>query len=641
VAVRPDFAVTAATAPAVAGVCARLDGLPLALELAAARSTVLSPPALLARLGRRLETLTGGARDLPARQQTLRRTLDWSHDLLSPAEQTLFRRLGVFAGGCSLEAAEAVCPAPTVQAVDVLDGLASLVDKSLLRQEEDAAGGSWFLMLETIREFAEERLEASGEAAALRRQHAATYVALAEAAEPKLTSGEVDRWLDRLDRERDNLRAALAWSLSPAGEVEWGLRLAGALAWYWMRRGVMGEWRTWLEALLARADERPTLARAKALYAAGFATWAQADLPAARPLVEASIALFRSLGPPARRGLALALLLLGYQALSEGNPARGQAPLEESEALWRRLGDEWGLGYTFSGLAGVAAQRGDLPRAQRLHQEAIALYRRLGDRHAAAMVMFNLVPVLMQTGDLAGARRLAEESLASFRQRRDTWAMARLLNTLSVIARLEGDFAAAQALATQALALAREVGEKRAIANSLRSLGTLAQLQGDYQTADQRYQESLAGLREAGLDGVARDGLVQLGHLALHRGQPDRAAVLLRQALSGGEWTDERPRPAVLTAFGLAGIAGVVAPRQPERAARLLGAAEAVLQRRGYRQGPLERVQLDWSQAAVRGALGDAAFAAALADGRAMSLEQAVSYALEEPAAELAETGDG
>src|SRR5205085_5268538 len=321
--VRADFALTAGNASTVAAICTRVDGLPLALELAAAHCKLLAPQALLRRLGSRLGLLTGGARDLPARQQTLRATLAWSYDLLEASERALFRRLAVFVGGCTLEAAEAVGNAPGHQ--DVVEGLASLVDKNLLRLEEQAQGEPRFGMLETIREYAWERLEASGVAEEVRRRHAVYYLELAEAAQPGMRVAEQGVWFERLERELNNLRGALGWA-QEAGEAEIGLRLAGALWWVWKRLGYLSEGRNWSEGLLALQES-----------------------------------CARSSGATAIR--ANALRAAGRLALRQGDYGRAVALFEQRLALHRELGDKWGVAESLDSLARWARHRGDYGRA--------------------------------------------------------------------------------------------------------------------------------------------------------------------------------------------------------------------------------------------------------------------------------------
>jgi predicted ATPase len=341
-AARPDFTLTTENASAVAEICHRLDGLPLAIELAAARLKVLSPPALLARLAHPLPLLTGGPRDLPARQQTLHATIVWSYDLLTPAEQTLFRRLAVFVGGCTPAAAEAVCTADGDHALAVLDGLGSLVDQSLLQPDADPEGEPRVLMLETIREYALERLEASGEADAWQRRHAAYYLALVEHleqlmelvfpddphAEPVAAGAAVTATVRRLEREQGNLRAALGWAVT-GGEGELALRLAGALDSFWAMSGSLSEGRRWLEQSLACGAAAPDPARAKALYALARLAQLQTDQPAALRAHEESLSLYRQLGE--RHGIARGLSSLdlprfGRHLRARRRPRRPGAP---------------------------------------------------------------------------------------------------------------------------------------------------------------------------------------------------------------------------------------------------------------------------------------------------------------------------
>jgi predicted ATPase len=309
---RPDFRLTNANATAVAEICARLDGLPLAIELAAARIKLFAPEGLLLRLGQRLQVLTGGPRDSPERQQTLRNTIDWSYKLLDESEQALFWRLGVFVGGCTLEAAEAVCrgwelrggswgsdaTAPTAisqPATPILEGFKALVDKSLLRRMESSDSEPRFVMLETVREYVLERLEASGETDLLRQWHAGYFVALTEAAEPHIIGTDQAAWLNRLEAEHDNLRAALEWLLKHR-EVEAGLRLAGVLWIFWNVRGYRSEGRRWLEEALERSEGATTAMRAKALNGAGGLAYSQGDYAQATALYEQSLALWQELG---------------------------------------------------------------------------------------------------------------------------------------------------------------------------------------------------------------------------------------------------------------------------------------------------------------------------------------------------------
>jgi len=439
-AVRPSFDLTPANAGDVAAICARLDGLPLALELAAARGKVFAPRALLARLDRRLDLLTGGARDLPARQRTLRDTIGWSYDLLSAAEQALFRRLGVFAGGCTIDAADAICIAPDLD-LDPFTGLMTLVDHSLLAHGEDADGEPTFWLLETVREYALDRLRAAGEETAILARHAASYCCLAEEAFWRLLRAEQVAWLRRLERERDNLRAALAWCLSSDGDAALGLRLVGALLVFWWMSGSLEEGRGWAERALAAAPQASPDLRARGLLTLGWLAFRQGDVePAgaafhesaslfqqcgerwsaawaltglarvavvheqAMALAAEGLALFRKVGDP--WGMAFALYTSGFRAQVSGDEARAAAAFDESLPLWRTSGDRRGTGLTLLGLATIAQRRQETARATALLSEGLALFRELGDREAMAIACRSLGMLAEEQGDAERAARL-------------------------------------------------------------------------------------------------------------------------------------------------------------------------------------------------------------------------------------------
>jgi len=362
-AVNPEFQVTNANAPAIAEICARIDGLPLAIELAASRIKVLPPLALLARLGQRLTVLTSAARDVPARQQTLHNTIQWSYDLLSAQEQRLFRHLSVFVGGCTLQAAEAICRVGNDQEMELLDGVASLVDKSLVRQTEQEGEEPRLLMLETIREFGVECLAKSGALEQTRNAHAAYYLQLAEKAELHLRSAQQAVWLARLELEHDNLRAALRWLLDHK-EREIALRLGGALAYFWAIRGYWSEGSSELSQALAASEGVAAGVRAKALNGAGFLMDLQGDHEQAMALCEESLALFRELGDT--QGTALSLLWLGEITFWTGRLLRSRAQLEEALTLFRELDDPWGIAFSLERLASVALEQGSALEEVRL-----------------------------------------------------------------------------------------------------------------------------------------------------------------------------------------------------------------------------------------------------------------------------------
>lgn len=474
--VKAAFTVTEETAAAVTAICRRLDGLPLAIELAAAWIKLFPPQALLGRLERPLTLLSGGARDLPARQRTLRDTLAWSYDLLDPGEQELFRRLGVFADGCTLEAAEAVCTAAGGLVVDVLTGIASLVDKSLLRQEETSSSGSpleepRFAMLETIRAYAVEQLEASTEAPALRQRHAAYFLALAEQAEPQLTHARQGEWLARLEREHDNLRSALHWA-QESGETELGLRLAAALWRFWLLHGHLSAGRTALERILALEARQDTAAaraaHARVLYGAGVFATEQGDFGPARAWCERSLVLYRDLDDKA--GIASVLTPLGHLARHAGAYGQAAALYAEGLALAQETGNNRAIAIALNNLGMVAHQQSDHDRAAALFEESLALRRLWGDTHGIAVALNNLGDVARAQGHAGRAVTLYEESLALRQELGDTGGIANALFNLGDMARDRGDAERAAVLYARSLELYWHLGAKKDVAECLEGL---------------------------------------------------------------------------------------------------------------------------------------------------------------------------
>ena len=512
----PGFAVTQQNASAVAQVCHRLDGLPLAIELAAVRVKMLTVEQIAERLDDRFRLLTGGGRTTLPRQQTLRALIDWSWDLLSEAERALLRRLSVFAGGWALEVAEAVCgdggAGGTLQGSDVLELLTQLVNKSLVVVEREAGRAARYRMLETIREYALERLAASGGAETVRQEHAKFFLALVQEAEPYLTSAARGVWVERLEVEHDNLRAALRWARE-SGEALIGLQIAGALHWFWWFQGYLSEGRGWAEGALAQTGALgvgpPTAARAKALWSAGDLTWLQGDYAAARILLEESLAIAQALGPSGKQNLAYALLVLGLVVRDQGDPVAARPLLEESVATCREIGDRWTL----------------------------------------SLSLVSLGRTVTFSGDPAAARSILEEGRTIFREIGDKWGLAVSLNNLGLAALREGDYGRAVALYQEGVALFWQQGEKVFATRCLEELAWVVSMQGDY-----------------------------------------------------------------------------------GRATRLFGAAEAQRETFGAPMPPAARTEHDRKVAAARAQLDEATFAAAWAEGRAMTMEQAVGYALESAA---------
>jgi predicted ATPase len=428
--VKADFTVDNATAPAVAEICVRLDGLPLAIELAAARIKLLPPEALLRRLEQRLPLLTSSTRDVPERQRTLRAAIAWSFDLLMPEEQTLFRRLAVFAGGCTLQAAETV--ANPEGALDSFEVMASLVDKSLLRQSDGADGEPRFGMLETIREYSRERLLESGDEATIQEAHTAFFLALAERARPMLDGAEQDRWLTTLETEHPNLRAALGWTIAH-GDASHALRLAANLSPFWEMRNHFAEGQGWLETTLAIPGEGPEATRLAACTGAGTMAWLLGDFAAAEGHHRAALELARSLGD--RRAEAFALNNLGAQAQAVGTLDRASALYASSLALARQIGEPRVALYTLNNLAEIARLTGDAPRAVQHLEAALTLGRELGDPRIAYMLLINLGPVVYDADNARRAGALLREGLRKAHAAGDARIVAEALEHL---ARIEG-----------------------------------------------------------------------------------------------------------------------------------------------------------------------------------------------------------
>jgi predicted ATPase/class 3 adenylate cyclase/DNA-binding CsgD family transcriptional regulator len=512
----PDFALTAQNATSVAAVCLHLDGLPLAIELAAARVRVLPPEALLDRLkrdGRQrvVHLLTGGARDVPPRQQTLRATIDWSYDLLSKAEQAVFRSLGVFAGAFTLDDAEAVLctlvppPLASDNRLDVLEHIEGLVNKSLLQSAP--RGGPRFHMLETIREYAAERLEAHGEDASARRAHAQAYLGLAERAEPRLFSSEASPWIERLEIEHDNLRAALQWVLG-SGEPDLGVRLTAALWHFWYVRGHLREGGLWLERALAawqRMDSGSSTDSALVQH-------------------QETVALAKALGG--------AGILAHYRA--EYRLAAGLSG--EALAVSRRLGDPACIAIALDGLALVARAGHNYPAARAMYQEATEIREALGDTWGLSYTLRYLATALWLEADFAAARPVAERALALARDLGDQQGITTALTVLSFATCGQGDNVTAEALVMRALALLEGFPDRRGTARAHWGLANAIVLAGRYAEACSHYQVALTISREISDQWFGPWCLLGLAHVAVHAGDAPRAVRLVaaQSALEGG-----------------------------------------------------------------------------------------------------------
>jgi non-specific serine/threonine protein kinase len=542
---RPRLDLEAQRAQVVAEICVRLDGIPLALELAAARVAVLPVEQILRLLAERFRLLTSGDRDLP-RHQTLRAMLDWSYDLLDDTERKLFARLSVFAGGWTLEAASQVCNGEPITKDDLVYVLIGLIEQSLIVAEED---GDRYRMLETVREYASDRLLQGGEGEPWRDRHLAHFLALAEEAEPKLNGAEQRNWLERLEREHDNLRAALTWA-TDADAVS-GLRLASACWRFWLVRGYAREGLGWLSAMLAAAPNRqPTAHRARALASAATMARATSDLSKARTLYEEALSLNRELA--LQRGVAAALGNLGMVSYDQGDYPAAVARHKESLAIWRELGDQAGIGRTLLALGNAVYAQGDEVAAESLYEESLAIERELGDQRSIGVA----------------------------------------LNNLGMVADHRHDYSAARSLHEQALAIRRELGDRGGIAGSLTNLGTVAFEQGDYPSSRALLTESLAMRRDL----VDRRGMAES-----------------LEALAGLAFASGRPEPG----------------------ARLCGHAARLRDQIGSALPPWERLGHERRIASARASIGnDVAFDLAWQAGHAMTLEQAIEYALQERSAD-------
>jgi predicted ATPase/DNA-binding SARP family transcriptional activator/DNA-binding CsgD family transcriptional regulator len=537
----PAFVPSPSNAHAVAEICRKLEGIPLAIELAAGRVKVLSAEQIAQRLEDSLKLLSAGDRTAPPRHRTLGRTLDWSYELLPELERRLFERLSAFAGGWTLEAAEVVGAGEDIERGDVLDLLSRLLDKSLVATESGERTVLRYGMLEPVRQYARERLEASGKAEEVRCQHASFYLELAKEAEPKLIGPQQRLWLDRLEREHDNLRAVLSWSLECGDDL--GLRMAGALWRFWYARGYLSEGQRWLEEVLARSGSAPALVQAKAFRGLGWLAEAQGDHERASAAYEKSLRIYRSAADEA--GVAASLGGLGSVALSQGDHERATALLEESVTLLWKSRKERDVASVLNTLGALASYKGDQARAMSFFEEALKLSRKAGDVQAIAVSLSNLGLTKLLHDDPERSTALLEESLALFREVGDDLDIAICLTNLALAALLEGDHERVTGLVVEGLGLIQKAGDKQRVADCL-----------------------------------------------------------------------ER----------MAGVAG--ARGQAPRAARLWGAAQALREEMGVPLPVDERKVLEPYLAAARSQLEKGSWEAALIEGRAMTAERAVEYAL-------------
>ena len=473
---RADFTLTVHNAAPVSRVCRRLDGIPLAIELAAARVRSLTVEDIDSKLDQRFSLLTGGSRTALPRQKTLRSLIDWSYDLLNEPEKALLSRLSVFLGGWTLEAAEQVCADDSVAQREVLDLLTSLADKNLIVAETFGASVRYGL-LETMRQYARERMDETGDLETWRGRHLAYFLALAEEAEPHLTGAEQPRWLERLETEHDNIRAALDWSRDRPESSAAGLRLAGAVSRFWSLRGHNREGRKWISSLLGFEPEKQDPAvRAQALYGAASMAFDQSDTSAAQIYVEEELAIRRELGD--RRGIARSLNVKANVACLQGDYAAELAIRQEGLAIWRELGDRWGIAVSLGNLGFAAYTRNDYASARAMLEESLSIRRELGVRRGIAFSLLHLGLVVQALGDQASACELFEESLEIERELGNWRGVAGVLRCIGRLELEKGDFGAAWSPLCESLTIHRELGDRLEVAYSLEIVARLAASEG-------------------------------------------------------------------------------------------------------------------------------------------------------------------
>ena len=650
-AARPDFTLTPANATIVAAICARLDGLPLALELAAARLNVLGPEELLARLAQRLPLLTRGSQDLPERQRTLRAALDWSHDLLNPGEQALFRRLAAFTGGAALAAIEAVCAPPAPLAVELLDWLGGLVEHGLVRREyADADAPPRFTMLETVREYAAAQLAAHGdEETTHRRRHADHFLALAEEAAQHLSGTTQARWLALLVADQDNLRAALRWAID-CGDTPIAIRLGAALWRFWHRTDAWTEGRTWLRSILALpapADDILLSERVTVQRGAGMLAMIQSDFSPAHDHLQAALAIARKAGD--ERGAARVLDNLAIVAKERGDFHGAVALHEQALATLREVGTPAEVAVVLSNLGGAHDRLCNFRRSAEYTSEALDIYRSLGDTYSALIATINLGIVSRQLGDYARARTLFQEARTLARESGNLLIDATALSELGAIALDQSDPATATNIAREVLELMRPLGhgtrlavahttfgealrrsgdpagaaaqaaKARTIAATLADdwsgvavailHGALAEDAGDHDAARREYHAALGLARRIDYPLGIAAALIRLGATTP---DPSEAATYFRGAHTLSAAMDH----PLLGASALEGLAAAaIGEDEPTLAARLLGVAEATRARLGTPREPAWAAFCARTTAAARAALGDTTYTTAHSAG--------------------------
>jgi predicted ATPase/class 3 adenylate cyclase len=645
--IAPHFSVDQYNAPLIAQICHRLDGIPLAIELAAARVKMLSVDQISARLDDRFHLLTGGARTALPRQQTLRALIDWSYDILSESERLLLSRLSVFASGWTLEAAEQVCAGmgqgavskDTLSHYEILDLLTQLINKSLIvviepspgKETRDPAGGLLrYRMLETIRQYAHEKLLEAGGSEIVRQGHVTYFVDLVERAEPNLRAFDMLMWLDRLEDELDNIRAVLEWALK--SNVETVLRLASALLWFWHIHNHKNEAVGWLEQGLdreaAERGEKPlwperALLRGKALNAAGFLL---RNSEKRITLLQEALKLFHELGISGKQGAATALRILGNCELEKGHYEQARVLAEESLSIFMETKDQFNQAECLNLLVGLAMNEGDFEQAIRLQEEALILRKEIGDKDGMAYALYMLGQIAHSQYDIARAQTLYEESLALFHEIGNRTWVAEITGTLADIASTKGDLPKAVSLIEEGLALARNMDDKYGIAHLMLNLGDAARFQGDNDRASQLYEETMTLSRKMEANNFIAYALYGKAEIARSRKDYGQANLLHQEALA----IRQRISHTFGITYSLNALAELaVLQGKARQAVRLFSAIEGLYKRWELGQPPTERAKHDDALVATRDQFDEATFNLLWAEGQKITIEQAIQLALE------------
>ncbi len=619
---RHEFTLTKEKAPTVTQICHRLDGIALAIELAASQLKTLSLEEIAQRLGDCFRLLTAGNRAALPRQQTLRATLDWSFNLLSEAERALLRRVSVFAGRWTLEAAEPVCAGESLEASGILDLLTHLVDKSLVVVE--ATGDERrYRLLETVRQYAHERMREAGELERVQDQHLQFFIGLLEKAQEARYGANQAFWFDRFAKEHDNLRLALSWSIR-GGRRESALQLASALWWFWYVRGYLREGLEWLKRMLITSKGMRTEPHAKVLNGAGNLARALSDYTAARAFHEEALSIYRAL--ESKRGIAATLSNLGIVTASQDDHLIARSLFEEALSLFRELGNREGTAAVLSNLANVAADQGDYAQAREWIEESLAIRRELAEKGNIALSLIHLGGILRCQGDYRRARALFEESLALAREVEDKHCIAHAIRDLGSMDLLERNYDLARSRFEESLSIYRGLGDRFFEAYGLMDLAAVLQEEGDYQQATALVKQSLALFRQASVKGGIGTALRHLASLAQCQKDYQRAAALYQESLTLHRALGEKPG----IIGDLEGLARVACSQGDYcRSARLYRATNVLREAIGLPRPANEQTDYEFDQATVRAGLGETS-AQALVEGQTLTLEQTIDYALEE-----------